>query len=197
MRINNNTYRYNKDGSLDKRYRVVKIENLKVKRIQDTNRRIEKAKDTRVVLATAAALLSFYWGFTFTNTLEPRDMPLIRPLATAQAKTITQHFKTYKYSGVASYYSHDGCIGCRSDQLMANGQPFKEMDLTLASNDYPLNTMVRVTNKDNGLTTIAQVTDTGGFNELGRIADLSLGVKNRLQCTDLCNVSIINVEVLK
>lgn len=94
------------------------------------------------------------------------------------------------HTGTASYYSEDGCIGCSPNMIMANGQPFDEDAYTLASNDIPLGKWVTVINTDTGTEIEAQVTDRGGFDELGRIADLSKGLKEALQCRDLCNIKI-------
>lgn len=95
------------------------------------------------------------------------------------------------WKGTASYYSEDGCVGCRDDRLMANGQRFDENAMTLAFNWLPLNTEVVVKNVVNNKGVVAKVTDTGGFNELGRIADLSKGLKEAIGCTDLCEVEVI------
>lgn len=94
------------------------------------------------------------------------------------------------YKGLASYYSENGCVGCREDRLMANGKRFNENEMTLAFNNEPLGTKVKVINTLNNQSLIAEVTDTGGFNSLGRIADLSRGLKERIGCTDLCEVEI-------
>jgi len=53
-----------------------------------------------------------------------------------------------------------------------------------------LESWVKVTNFDTGDTTYARVTDTGGFNRLGRIIDLSPAVKDAINCTDLCKVKV-------
>lgn len=100
-----------------------------------------------------------------------------------------------KWRGIASYYSEDGCVGCRADRLMANGEKFNESSYTIAFNFLPLNSWVKITNIETSDVTLAKVTDTGGFNKLGRVADLSLGVKNALNCTDLCEVIIERVEL--
>lgn len=95
--------------------------------------------------------------------------------------------------GVASYYSHDGCLGCHPQQLMANGEKFIEDDLTLAFNWLPLGTKVEVTNKEQRWTATAEVTDRhGAYNEKygWRIADLSKGLKEKINCSDLCEVEI-------
>lgn len=98
------------------------------------------------------------------------------------------------YVGMASYYSVDGCVGCRDDQLMANGQKFDENAMTLAFNWLPLGTDVEVYNPSTGEKVIAEITDTGGFNKLGRIADLSKGTKDAIGCTDLCKVEIKEIN---
>jgi len=92
--------------------------------------------------------------------------------------------------GIASYYSDAGCVGCRDDRIMANGEVFDESAMTLAMNDLPLDTSVLVINSSTGESRRARVTDTGGFSTLGRIADLSLGLKEAINCTDLCEVHI-------
>lgn len=92
--------------------------------------------------------------------------------------------------GLASYYSHDGCEGCSEGQIMANGEPFVESAITIAYNRLPLGTFVRVTNLVTQDSIVAEITDTGGFEELGRIADLSLGTKNAINCSDMCEVEI-------
>jgi len=92
--------------------------------------------------------------------------------------------------GLASYYSHEGCVGCNGKQIMSNGKPFIEEAITIAYNRVPLGSYVRVTNLKTGDSIVAEVTDTGGFEELGRIADLSLGTKNAINCSDICEVEI-------
>jgi len=95
------------------------------------------------------------------------------------------------WKGTASYYSEAGCVGCRADLLMANGQRFDENAMTLAFNWLPLNTKVTVRNASTGISAVATITDTGGFGALGRIADLSKGLKEAIGCTDLCQVEVI------
>lgn len=78
--------------------------------------------------------------------------------------------------GVCTYYSHAGCEGCSAGQIMANNEPFDENAMTIAFMRTPLNTLVEVYNHDNKLGVIARVTDRGGFEKYGILADLSLGV---------------------
>ena len=111
-------------------------------------------------------------------------------------KEIEEVKQTAVLKGVASYYSEEGCLGCREDLLMANGERFYNTGLTVAMNDIPLNTKINVLNPITGRSTMARVTDTGGFGELGRIADLSPAVKDAIGCTDLCEVEIYIEETL-
>ena len=93
-------------------------------------------------------------------------------------------------SGKASYYSVEGCIGCNDNRIMANGQRLDDTRATVAYNHLPLNTLVEITNTDTGKTVTVPVTDRGGFERHGKIADLSLATKNILGCGDVCNITI-------
>lgn len=94
------------------------------------------------------------------------------------------------WQGTASYYSVEGCLGCSIDRVMANGEPFDENRLTLAFMRAPLGSLVIVTNTKNGTSAIATITDRGNFERYGRIADLSLGLKEAIQGQDLTPVKI-------
>ena len=97
-------------------------------------------------------------------------------------------------SGEASYYSENGCIGCSATLTMANGERLDDDNFTVA---LPLNYLnllrnqfVKVKNLANNQVVEAKVTDTGGFDKLGRVADLSLATKNAIGCAGLCQVLI-------
>ncbi|MDD5147442.1 MAG: hypothetical protein PHV63_02750 [Candidatus Daviesbacteria bacterium] len=84
--------------------------------------------------------------------------------------------------GPASTYSVEGCLGCRPDRIMANGDLLDDSKLTLAApEEFPLNTYVLIENitdndnesPDNRGGVVAMVTDRSGFPK-GRIADLTL-----------------------
>lgn len=94
------------------------------------------------------------------------------------------------WDGIASYYSKSGCLGCRTDQKMANGEILDDTKLTLAFMRVALNSVVLVRNLDNNTFAVAKVTDRGGFERHGWIADLSLGLKNEIQGEDLTPVKI-------
>lgn len=73
---------------------------------------------------------------------------------------------------------------------MANGQPLDDSKLTAAYNRADLGKQLKVTDIKTGKSVVVEVTDRGGFEELGRIIDLSLAAKNLLGCDDLSMVSV-------
>ena len=76
--------------------------------------------------------------------------------------------------GIASYY-HDKFEGRQT----ANGEIFTQKNLTAASNTYPLNCYVRVTNKRNGKIVILRITDR--MHRLNtRLIDLSRSAAEKL-----------------
>lgn len=93
-------------------------------------------------------------------------------------------------TGKASYYSIEGCIGCHPDRIMANGERLDDNRLTIAYNHAPLNTPVKITNTINGKSVVATITDTGGFERHGKIADLSVATRDALGCGDVCHVAL-------
>jgi rare lipoprotein A len=95
-----------------------------------------------------------------------------------------------EWRGMASYYSESGCVGCSPNLTMANGKRFDEDALTIAFNKLPLGSLVRVTNLANEQEVTVEVTDRGGFEALGRVADLSKAVKEVINCSDLCEVRV-------
>ncbi len=92
-------------------------------------------------------------------------------------------------TGKASYYTWNGCLGCRSDRMMRNGEIYDDTKLTLANNYFDLNSDVVVSNEDTGISSWARVTDTHG--SATRIADLSAALASRLNLeTDVTEVGI-------
>lgn len=117
------------------------------------------------------------------------------PIAEAKSEEPEVVEEKESWTGKVSYYSNgEGCLGCDVNEIMANGQKFDDTAMTLAFNYLPMNTRVRVTNLDNGANIIATVTDTGGFEDYGRIADLSKGLMTELNA--VTDVSDIKIEVL-
>lgn len=98
------------------------------------------------------------------------------------------------WEGPATTYNRKGCVGCSPNMIMANGKPLDDNALTLAFMRAPLGSMVYIENSKNGLSAIAEVTDRGGFEKYGFIADLSALLNHQLGRTDLTPVKIILLE---
>lgn len=94
------------------------------------------------------------------------------------------------WTGIASYYSRKGCLGCSKNFTMANGKPLIDENLTVAFNRLRLGSKVKITNLKNNESVVATVTDTGGFERHNRIVDLTVGTKNAIKCSDLCKVKV-------
>jgi rare lipoprotein A len=103
----------------------------------------------------------------------------------------SQYLSKRSWNGKVSHYSRAGCLGCSPTLTMANGRPLDDDKSTIAFNYLPLGSMVKITNLDNGKNIIAEVTDTGGFNRLGRIADLTPKVYSAIESkTDVSQILI-------
>ena len=86
--------------------------------------------------------------------------------------TLCQHSPAM---GIASWYG-----GWHQGLKMANGQRFDRRELTAASWDFPLGTVVRVVNVENGDSVIVRITDRGPSHTLHRIIDLSEAAAQQL-----------------
>lgn len=115
-------------------------------------------------------------------TLQPTATPIPTKTPIKQGNVIN--------SGNASYYSIDGCLGCNPGRIMANGEKLDDGRLTLAYNHLPMNTVVTIRNTVTGATVRATVTDTGGFERHGKIADLSVATRDALGCGSTCPIAI-------
>ena len=73
-------------------------------------------------------------------------------------------------TGVASWYGPNF-----HGKQTSNGETYNMFDQTIAHKTWPMDTMVKITNLDNGKSTIARVNDRGPF-VVGRIADCSYKV---------------------
>ena len=93
-------------------------------------------------------------------------------------------FPEYTEEGVASWYG-PGFHGRKT----ASGERFNTNELTAAHKTLPFNTLLKVTNLENGKTTIVRVNDRGPYAH-GRIIDLSFAAKNELQMGGLAKVKI-------
>jgi rare lipoprotein A len=77
--------------------------------------------------------------------------------------------------GIASYYE--------SGTITASGAAFNPYGNTIAHNSYPFGTRLKIVNQRNGKIAYGVVRDRGGFNELGREMDMSLGLFQQIENT--------------
>ena len=70
--------------------------------------------------------------------------------------------------GKASFYTVKS-----SGLVTANGERYNEDAFTCASMSHKFNTLLRVTNIENGKSVVVRVTDRGEFKKYGRIIDLT------------------------
>lgn len=86
--------------------------------------------------------------------------------------------------GMASWYG-PGFQGRKT----ANGERFNTYEMTAAHKTLPFNTLIKVTNLNNGVSTVVRINDRGPFVR-GRIIDLSNAAKNEIQMGGLAQVRI-------
>jgi len=145
--------------------------------------------------------LMLIFGLYFYQSIQPQEFlspcpesgcdvvvtpsPTPEPTKSPEVEVISANL-----TGLASYYSIDGCIGCNENRTMANGERLDDSKLTVAFNRAPLNSFIKITNVKTGAQVTAKVTDRGGFERHGKIVDLSVATKNALGCGDVCQVEI-------
>jgi rare lipoprotein A len=82
--------------------------------------------------------------------------------------THVSHSKAYQEKGVASWY------GWRmKGRKTANGEKYNPKEMTAAHRTLPFNTIVRVTNLDNGRSCKVRINDRGPAKWTHRLIDLS------------------------
>lgn len=94
-----------------------------------------------------------------------------------------------KFSGNASWYGPDF-----HGKLTSNGETYNMYDNTAAHKTLPMNTVVKVTNNKNGLTTIVRINDRGPFIDT-RIIDLSNTAAKKIQMLE-AGTAPVTIEVL-
>lgn len=90
------------------------------------------------------------------------------------------------FEGIASWYGPDFHA-----KKTSNGETYDMYAMTAASKTLPMNTMVKVYNKDNGKSTIVRINDRGPFVE-GRIIDLSNSAAHEIE---MVGKGTANVEI--
>ena len=92
--------------------------------------------------------------------------------------------------GIASWYG-----GKFQGRTTANGEIFDTNKMTAAHKTLPFGTMVKVTNLENGSTTIVRINDRGPFIP-GRIIDLSRAAAKEISMTGK-GIASVRIEVLE
>ena len=96
------------------------------------------------------------------------------------------------FYGISSYYGlNDGFDG----NLTANGEIFDKDDISAAHKTLPLNTIVEVTNLDNGKKITLKINDRGPYIK-GRILDCSYGAALELDFVEE-GTTKVKVKVVK
>jgi rare lipoprotein A len=105
--------------------------------------------------------------------------------------TIIKDPKGFKQEGQASWYGKKF-----HGHLTSNGEIYDMYSMTAAHKELPIPSYVKVTNKDNGKTTVVRVNDRGPFHP-GRIIDLSYAAALKLDVirTGTANVAIEVISV--
>ncbi len=94
-----------------------------------------------------------------------------------------------KFNGNASWYGPNF-----HGKLTSNGETYDMMDMTAAHKTMPMNTILKVTNNNNGLTTHVRINDRGPFVGT-RIIDLSKAAAKKIDMIGAGTASI-TIEVL-
>lgn len=94
-----------------------------------------------------------------------------------------------KFNGNASWYGPDF-----HGKLTSNGETYNMYDMTAAHKTLPMNTIVKVTNRRNGLTTVVRINDRGPFIAT-RIIDLSNKAAHQIDMVG-AGTAPVTIEVL-
>ena len=117
-------------------------------------------------------------------TVVPRDEPRSRYgnpesyVVNGQRYHVRDSARGYVAEGIASWYGSK-FHGRRT----SSGEPYDMYEMTAAHRSLPLPTYVRVTNLDNGRSTVVRVNDRGPFVD-DRVIDLSYAAATRLGVVD-------------
>ena len=94
-----------------------------------------------------------------------------------------------RFKGNASWYGPDF-----HGKLTSNGETYNMHDMTAAHKTLPMNTIVKVTNLRNGLTTVVRINDRGPFIAT-RIIDLSNKAAHKIDMVGT-GTAPVNIEIL-
>ena len=113
---------------------------------------------------------------SLTCTPSPRYQSGGKPVQTVIKKNKKTTFNKSKkiFRGTSSYYGPKF-----HGKLTANGEIFDMYGVTAAHKEFPFNTIVRVTNENNGKSQIIRINDRGPYVG-NRILDCSFGAAKKL-----------------
>ena len=94
-----------------------------------------------------------------------------------------------KFAGNASWYGPDF-----HGKLTSNGETYNMYEMTAASKTLPMNTIVKVTNRKNGLSTVVRINDRGPFIAT-RIIDLSNSAARKIKMVG-AGTAPVTLEIL-
>ena len=109
-----------------------------------------------------------------------------------QDKKKKSSFKKSKkvYKGISSFYGPKF-----HGKLTANGEIFDMYGVSAAHKEFPFNTIVRVTNKNNGKSLMIRINDRGPYVN-GRILDCSFGAAKKLGFV-IDGTALVKIEILE
>lgn len=96
-----------------------------------------------------------------------------------------------KSKGINKKY-HVNATWYRAGRKTANGEKFDPHGMTAAHKKLPFNTMVRVTNPENGKSILVRINDRGPFTK-GRDLDLAMGAAKAI---DMKGTSKLIMEIM-
>ena len=107
-----------------------------------------------------------------------------------KAKTSIKKSKKKVLRGISSYYGPKF-----HGKLTANGEIFDMYGVTAAHKELPFNTVVRVTNENNGKSLIIRINDRGPYVD-NRILDCSFGAAKKLGFV-VAGTAPVKVEIIE
>jgi rare lipoprotein A len=119
---------------------------------------------------------------------------MLTPAAKPDAKSSFEDIKAKSSKtlfGIASFYSKN-----LEGTETSTGETFSHQNLTAASNNFKLNSWVRVTNLRNGKSVIVRINDRmhPSMAKKGRVVDLSISAAKKIGLTFLAGLTKVKVE---
>ena len=116
-------------------------------------------------------------------------LPLLLWAGCARRPPSPEEVPSFRQVGEASWYGPDF-----HGKITANGERYNMLQMTAAHQTLPFNTLVRVTNLENGRTAVVRINDRGPFLK-GRILDLSYAAARALGANS-SGVIRVKIEVV-